>query len=536
MASVAMIGPQRFVKGDRETFTWPQHQREMFPNLALPTVSHAQAHVSRPTSLTWGFLVPDLKAPKHKQWKKKNRLTVQPEWATKEMGYKSFGVSSLPGKMTVNKDSSPIPSDISRDRNTGPRDSKKLCVAQQSVGQTPGMKDNAISLPTMPFQAPLDPKPILPYQNGGEERTRSSPKNYVYCYTCEKLVKRNHIAKHLLFGKAQCTKCKVMFINCLNFREISTVTSHTACKHNLCYLHDPFNLLKARLMDDIKPTGSLADKRHIHKKISSYIKELDILKLKPPWNSAIHRCRQKLGQTSEKKNGGVNKLERPEQQKTQLESIKPKDTIPVCKTSDIRSTQEQLPSVSNIDESEPEEILLTQSYNLQHLEELIEYQVAQDYCNHDMERKQNTAKTPIQPKPKSSKKRLKTNRLTEPTDRISEPTVPKNVPVEPVAADSHKKSVNLEFVKTPDDGYYYVVKKAIEECPMCYMELCPSRFTVNVVTFLVTTVCIGCNLTIYFVQDPPEGEVPAVTIVTEPVPRPRSQDKKKSSTKKTSEM
>ncbi|XP_066986894.1 protein split ends-like [Macrobrachium rosenbergii] len=35
-----------------------------------------------------------------------------------------------------------------------------------------------------------------------------------------------------------------------------------------------------------------------------------------------------------------------------------------------------------------------------------------------------------------------------------------------------------------------------ECCPMCYTAICPSRFTVNTNTFDMTTVCIGCELTI----------------------------------------
>lgn len=55
------------------------------------------------------------------------------------------------------------------------------------------------------------------------------------------------------------------------------------------------------------------------------------------------------------------------------------------------------------------------------------------------------------------------------------------------------------------DGYYLVMYHAIEECPMCYTELCPSRFTLNVRTFLLSTICIGCKLDIYIKIDHPDA-------------------------------
>lgn len=522
MASVAMLGPQNLVKCEKETFTWPQHQWKAYPDL-LPAADHKQPRASHP-AFTWDILVPRLEAPRRKGWKKqKKTLNSQPEGTTKDMAYDSLGASStLPGLTDVNKGSL---NDGIRCTNTDARDSDKLSFIWENVGWPEGAKVNVKAFSSMSFQAPLGSEPIKSHQSGGEERTKlSSSKNFIYCYTCEKLVKRKHVPKHLLFGKAQCTECKVMFINCSNFKEITTAsTGHTMCKHNLCYLHDPFKLLKARLIDDITPSGSPADEKHILKKISSYIRELDMLKLRPPWNSAILRCREKLGRSPKKKSGTVtsHKPERPqhEENKTQLEVLKLKDTIPEYSTSGRQChKEEQLPGVLNREDAEPEEILLTQSYNLQHLEEMVEYQVAQDYCNSEVEKKKNPTKIPSKPKPKSKMKRKKTSRSIE-------RTTTKDIPLQPLA-NPQKKNANLRFVKTPEDGYYYVVKKAIEECPMCYMELCPSRFSVNVVTFLMTTVCPGCNLTIYFVQDPPKGEAPTVAIVTEPVPQPSLQDKR----------
>ncbi|XP_063614001.1 uncharacterized protein LOC134787198 [Penaeus indicus] len=70
------------------------------------------------------------------------------------------------------------------------------------------------------------------------------------------------------------------------------------------------------------------------------------------------------------------------------------------------------------------------------------------------------------------------------------------------------------FIETPANGYYLIVRHAIEECPICYTEFCPTRFTVNINTYLLTTVCTGCDLTIYIIFDPPDGSAPKISIET----------------------
>ncbi|XP_064090273.1 uncharacterized protein LOC135204160 [Macrobrachium nipponense] len=62
------------------------------------------------------------------------------------------------------------------------------------------------------------------------------------------------------------------------------------------------------------------------------------------------------------------------------------------------------------------------------------------------------------------------------------------------------------YVSPPSDGNYYVVnypsQPLIKECPMCYFRVFPSMFSLNLVTNLATTKCVGCMLTIYVVQEP----------------------------------
>ncbi|KAK3853032.1 hypothetical protein Pcinc_040410 [Petrolisthes cinctipes] len=62
------------------------------------------------------------------------------------------------------------------------------------------------------------------------------------------------------------------------------------------------------------------------------------------------------------------------------------------------------------------------------------------------------------------------------------------------------------------DGNYLILRKATEECPMCYTVICPSRFTFNVITFEVTYVCVNCGLTIFFHVAPGLKDVNTTTL------------------------
>ena len=71
------------------------------------------------------------------------------------------------------------------------------------------------------------------------------------------------------------------------------------------------------------------------------------------------------------------------------------------------------------------------------------------------------------------------------------------------------------YTKVPENGHYLIVRRPIVECPMCYTETCLLNYTVNTVTFVVTYVCICCNLTTYVVPNHPSVPGPRVEIVKE---------------------
>ncbi|XP_063596529.1 uncharacterized protein LOC134773274 [Penaeus indicus] len=78
-----------------------------------------------------------------------------------------------------------------------------------------------------------------------------------------------------------------------------------------------------------------------------------------------------------------------------------------------------------------------------------------------------------------------------------------------------KGGAKKRIIRTPSNGYYLIARHAIEECPMCYTELCPSRFTMNISSCFLSTVCVECDLTVYIIFDPPDGSTPKISIETE---------------------
>ncbi|XP_068219093.1 uncharacterized protein [Palaemon carinicauda] len=98
----------------------------------------------------------------------------------------------------------------------------------------------------------------------------------------------------------------------------------------------------------------------------------------------------------------------------------------------------------------------------------------------------------------------------EPTDSVErrkhEKSKPEYLNHVTVGKDLGEKKPKTFYIRPPSDGNYYVVnypsQPLITECPMCYFRVFPSMFSLNLVTNLATTQCVGCMLTIYVVHEP----------------------------------
>ncbi|KAL7638203.1 UNVERIFIED_CONTAM: hypothetical protein RMT77_011828 [Armadillidium vulgare] len=60
----------------------------------------------------------------------------------------------------------------------------------------------------------------------------------------------------------------------------------------------------------------------------------------------------------------------------------------------------------------------------------------------------------------------------------------------------------------PKNGFYFISKKVVEECPNCYEPLNPQSMKFNTKNCLISTSCKECFLLVFFLLDPPDGSEP----------------------------
>ncbi|XP_063613451.1 uncharacterized protein LOC134786738 [Penaeus indicus] len=208
--------------------------------------------------------------------------------------------------------------------------------------------------------------------------------------------------------------------------------------------------------------------------------------------------------------------------------LKSTDTFPVDEHEIPNSTIHKAVDVGDY--------ILAQTYDLEHLGEAVEFQIARDYAE---ARRESTdlpsassrgmkihdrrlcPQIKINSNSEPPHERLYTQSNSENTSlsvsrasgSVNSPRLPKDLKRK--SEQPKSKSVSNRSRRNggprktrksiPSKGHYLVVCHAIEECPMCYTELCPSRFTFNVRTFLLSTICIGCKLDIYIKNVHPGG-------------------------------
>ncbi|XP_045619547.2 uncharacterized protein [Procambarus clarkii] len=391
----------------------------------------------------------------------------------------------------------------------------------------------------------------------------AKPMKDAKCFLCNKYVKENRFEEHLFFGAVRCSQCHEEILNCRRFQLllINNNMGIASCKHSLEYCSDPFDYISAQLSGDSAGTtsGSLFPS-YVLKKLAYYIESLDAIQNKDPWRTAILQCKTLLPSAvtksteNKKLYNSITSIVKPKPVTTQVQDSSSdnnkgkiytmgKDTLPptwsipgegsgsssapqawpeakleigtdqastkAFKTrKDVCSPLKQIGYKKQLPQDDIGDLLLSQNYDLEQLEQTVEYVEVAGQCK-------STHSNTKKPRPYKKRKGTKSE--------LSPLVIGKDVAEE-----------ETEFIETPANGHYYVVREAIEECPMCYTVLCPSEFTVNVITFLMTTVCSGCSLTIYIVVESPDG----VSIVTEdnsvkaPVPSSSIENKKRKYTKR----
>ncbi|XP_042218898.1 uncharacterized protein LOC121864064 [Homarus americanus] len=435
----------------------------------------------------------------------------------------------------VDKTSSPLTSGLPSHTNFEKR--RKEDLLQTSI------KTN-MPTPHLSLQSSL--KPL--HSKGMSHKKQKFPSGQMpktlMCYLCQKNIKEDRFVKHLFFGPVKCLKCNKEVQDCHSFKLLCTKTSmeETTCDHKLQYCSNPFDYISLRLSGEFgcNGFGSLYSS-NVLKDLSVYIDKLGIVEMKDPWRTAILQCKKLLPTAVSKSSENAklsphahpNSLEHQTTDTTQMPNLTPllennqRGGKKLLVAQNIESRQEsylqankQICNSSNINEDEDiGDLLLSQTYGLEQLEQAIEYVQVHGHGAAESHKEAELLLKPLKKKrgPRGPYKKRKT-----PKEKLKPIVAGQNhqrkEKLKPlvIGKDTEpEEDLSTEYIETPANGYYYVVRHAIEECPMCYKILCPSRFTVNVETFLMTTICIGCDLTIYIVPELPDGSTPGVSIVTE---------------------
>ncbi|MPC41173.1 hypothetical protein E2C01_034758 [Portunus trituberculatus] len=339
----------------------------------------------------------------------------------------------------------------------------------------------------------------------------------LYCHVCQITVKEQYFHHHLFFGTVQCDLCDMVCADCHTFAVVTVGVGKkdSSCEHSFSFSEDPYEYLLSHVSGgankDVDNSTTMANKLQL---LQYYVSQLIKVQLQDPWCTAIRQCKSRLLKlrTSTVLEPSKN-IEFPQA---------PLDTninfgVTDSRNDSLTSTEiewdtssrmapERSPSPAEVQHKSQEEtneengLLLSQTYDLEHLEQAVEYVQVEKQWNSEGMEDQDQIHVPSKPKKRrkvSHYKRTKGQRLT-PHRKRRHPTLPEEV-------GENESDLVMEDVALPQDGYYLMVQKAIEECPMCYTSLSLDLCSVNVKTFLITVTCPECSLLIFIVPDLPGG-------------------------------
>lgn len=391
--------------------------------------------------------------------------------------------------------------------------------------------DNSIpkkdSIPQPPPQPETPPAPPKATEDSVTSPSKSRltlgrvPKT-LRCHVCQANIREQNFQNHLFFGAVRCNLCDLSCNDCRSFerQKDDAELGYSSCTHSFSYTEDPYEYLLPRLSgsDDMDVGGSLTLPNKL-RVLQHYVNQLTSLQLREPWCTAVRKCKSRLlkthsptqlelsedlgsrkdssvtGEGSLGVEEGAHVSPAPVSESDGRDgSLKVTPGLLTCPSSARQGSQEE--------QDEDAGVLLTQSYDLEHLEQAVEYVEVEEQCRlADVQ-----GQPPLQSKSKKRRKtthykKLKGHRLTLPQRRKKPPMVPESAE----EVDKDETDLVMEEVALPENGYYLMVREAVEECPMCYESLSPSRCSVNMRTFLFTVSCSECGLLIYIVPDLPDG-------------------------------
>ncbi|XP_066987059.1 uncharacterized protein [Macrobrachium rosenbergii] len=412
--------------------------------------------------------------------------------------------------------------------------------------EVPNYKDNATSVRVPKFQSPSKET-----KNNASIRRLSLGRipNHVKCFCCERYIKESHFSEHLLFGEVRCSVCERYFSDCQSFMGDIKV-----CDHTLVFTTDPLTYIAGKL-SLVEADRCLVNEGLLNE-LEKYIYKIRSLESRLPWQHAIDKCKEHLAlEKSKKINADNDRLGHsdhliPANEYKSIEDIRSFTELhSVCLTNTFQEGDQMVNGGRDSSFAQKEEM---QFYELTREAETNQpsacYKDKDYFVNFQDLAYTNSTEMASCVSPQGSCNKVTNHQFLDNTQfsgipAINKETIPVDTPstktghetdrcgtvstpvARPNTANGHLKEKHVSFKKQkkkpmplskkkvsktntlmnlvaqPSDGFYYITKTPIEECPNCYCMLCPLACTVNYRTFLITFNCPDCSLVIYIAND-----------------------------------
>ncbi|XP_068230714.1 uncharacterized protein [Palaemon carinicauda] len=333
----------------------------------------------------------------------------------------------------------------------------------------------------------------------------------IMCFVCNKEIVYEYLSEHLLIGHVKCIRCSIMFTSCKYFQEWSVERDigMSVCNHMLQYLENPWETLNDYHSKVISNT-SQSVKGEVENKVQEYLNSIKSLQNRYPWREIFY--------LSDKYNSKIIEVPRENValdcsfDKFISEATAGNSNPRECCGAQVYKGNKALQSnlcQSDVPNSDSIPITVRDPVPEKNGQKAINNDNSKAVTNDELTKNCLSVKKKCNSLKKSSDQFLKgKKRKVDLSDGESKRKV--------LVSQTKKSS---KYIETPSDGFYYIAKDSVKECPNCYTAIKPEDFSVNIVTFLMTAICSDCGLTIYVVDDPsPDDECPRICIVTDQKP------------------
>ncbi|XP_066986889.1 uncharacterized protein [Macrobrachium rosenbergii] len=341
----------------------------------------------------------------------------------------------------------------------------------------------------------------------------------ILCFVCDREIAYEYLSEHLLVGHVKCMRCSVVFTSCKCFQEwtVERDIGMSVCNHLLQYLGDPWEILNVCHAKEISSDSSPCFTGEVENKVHAYLELIKSLRNRYPWKELF---------SSEQKS-------RPKSLEVPKENVESVDLDSSCNVQDETTAVNSDENSRDFSGGHVSEEHATVETDVYEFSETVSETGAVNCSSKSLtlstpEKKMTQDNVKSNDLQKSTKGELTRNCLYSEKGyqglKMSSDHLLKvkkrragldhNKPKRKVLVSQTRKST--KFIDTPSDGFYYIAKDSVKECPNCYTLIRPEDFAVNIVTFLMTAICSDCGLTIYIVENQSDDSgCPRVRIVTD---------------------